>query len=96
MCGANDGAGHHVLQAAGILHGLEEPIGFFQRTPHRGHTHRNVLAVFKHVHAMLSVVRRIRSAKYCLDRIVLYKFFERVVGLLTASGLRQAVPSVRK
>ena len=87
---------HHVLQAAGLLHGLEELIGLFERTPHRRHTHRNMLTVFKHFHAMLSVVRRIGGAKHRLDRIVLDEFFERVVGLLTASGLRQTVPPVRE
>ena len=54
---------HHVLEALGLLHGLKELIGLFERSPHGRDIHRDVLAVFEHFHAMLRVVRRIGCSK---------------------------------
>jgi len=56
---------------------------------------RNMLAVLGHFHAMLGIVRRISGAEHRLNRIVLDEFFERVVGLRTASRLRETVPPLR-
>src|SRR5262245_5253498 len=42
------------------------------------------------------MVRRIRGAKYRLDRIILDELLERLVRLLAACGLRQAFPPIGK
>src|SRR5262245_40963934 len=70
---------HHVLEADGLLHSLVKLIGLFERAPHGGYSHANMLTVVQYFDAVLYVVRRIGGAKHRLDRIILDEFFERVV-----------------
>jgi hypothetical protein len=82
--------GHHVLQA-GLLHRLHELSGLFEHPPHRGHRGHRMLAVVEHFDAVLRVVGGVGRYEDRLDCPVLDQLLQRVIGLVAAAGLHQAV-----